>query len=61
MGTIEYTVEYLSILKKYIDSVKGEYDFILIDCPPTNNIITMAAFLMSDYLPCSYTDVPDKR
>lgn len=46
---MENTVEYLSILKNYIDSVKEEYDFVLIDCPPTNNIITIAAFLMSDY------------
>lgn len=43
-------VEYLSILKQFIDLVdmECEYDFIFIDCPPSSNVITQGAFLMSD-------------
>ncbi len=42
-------IQYLSILKNWVDTIKDEYDVILIDCPPSNNLITQSAFLMSDY------------
>lgn len=42
-------IQYLSILKNFVDTVKNEYDYIIIDCPPANNLITRSAFLMSDY------------
>ncbi len=42
-------IAYLSILKTYIDTIKENYDYILIDCPPSNNLITQSAFLLSDY------------
>lgn len=42
-------IQYLSILKNWVDTIKGNYDFIFIDCPPSNNLITQSAFLMSDY------------
>lgn len=42
-------IQYLSILKNWIDTIKEKYDFILIDCPPSNNLITRSAFLLSDY------------
>lgn len=42
-------IQYLSILKNWIDTIKDNYDIILIDCPPANNLITRSAFLMSDY------------
>lgn len=42
-------IEYLSILKRCIDTIRNEYDYILLDCPPTMNMITKSAFLMSDF------------
>lgn len=42
-------IQYLSILKNWINTIKDKYDFILIDCPPSNNLITRSAFLLSDY------------
>lgn len=48
---MEDNIEYMSILKGFIDSVleKRNYDFIIMDCPPSNNLITRSAFLLSDY------------
>lgn len=42
-------IQYLSILKSFVDTIRSDYDYILVDCPPTNNLITRSAFLMSDY------------
>lgn len=46
---MEDNIEYLSILKQFIDEIIGNYDYLFIDCPPSNNLITKAMFLMSDY------------
>lgn len=46
---MEDDIQYLSILKNWIDTIRDKYDIILIDCPPSNNLITRSAFLMSDY------------
>ena len=35
-------------LKKHIDKIKNDYDFILIDCPPSLGIITTNALTASD-------------
>jgi len=37
-------------LAEVISSVEEEYDLILIDCAPTESILTTAAYLASDYL-----------
>lgn len=37
-----------TILKRYIDSVKDSYDFILIDCMPSLGMITINALVAAD-------------
>ena len=32
-----------TLLKRYLDKVRDDYDFILIDCPPSLNILTINA------------------
>nr|WP_302598329.1 AAA family ATPase [uncultured Cellulosilyticum sp.] len=36
------------ILKKQLDTIKDEYDYIFIDCPPAVNILTINALTASD-------------
>jgi chromosome partitioning protein len=35
-------------LRVFLDKVKGNFDFILIDCPPTASLFSYSAFLASD-------------
>ena len=37
-----------TILKKSIASVRDEYDFIIIDCPPSLGLLTLNAFTAAD-------------
>ncbi len=39
-----------SLLDKSLAQVKTDYDVIVIDCPPTESILTLAAYLTSDYV-----------
>lgn len=41
------------ILKELLEPIKSNYDFIIIDCPPSINLITINAFTASDeiYIP----------
>lgn len=36
------------ILKKYVDEVRDEYDFVVIDCPPSLNTLTVNAMTTAD-------------
>ncbi len=36
------------VLKKSIEKVKGDYDFIIIDCPPSLGLITLNSFTAAD-------------
>jgi len=45
------SIENLLVLRDFIEDNKlnDRYDYILFDCPPSNNIITQSAFLYCDY------------
>lgn len=38
------------LIRDYILKIKSNYDLILIDCPPTESMLTTAAYMSSDYL-----------
>jgi chromosome partitioning protein len=38
------------ILKELMDTVKSDYDYIVIDCPPTLGLLTLNALAGSDYV-----------
>lgn len=40
----------LKILKKAIKNIDGEYDFIIIDTPPNLGVLSLNAFIASDYM-----------
>ena len=42
-------LQYYQILPNFLNSLKDNFDYIIIDCPPTNNIITSSTFLASDW------------
>lgn len=39
-----------TLLPKFLDKIKENYDVILIDCAPTESLLTIAAYLSSDYI-----------
>ena len=38
------------LLRDYIQGIKDHYDLVLIDCPPTESMLTTAAYMSSDWL-----------
>lgn len=38
------------LLRDFLREVKDDYDLVLVDCPPTESMLTTAAYLSSDYL-----------
>lgn len=48
--TIKTAVERAHVLKNYLNEVRGEYDLILIDCAPTESILSTAAYHAADYV-----------
>lgn len=37
-------------LKKQVNKVRGDYDYILVDCPPSLDMLSVNAFAASDYI-----------
>ena len=48
--TLKYPQQKEHLLRDYFDELRPDYDLILIDCPPTESVLTTAAYLASDYL-----------
>lgn len=44
-----FEIEKLAVVKNIINDVGGNYDYVLIDCPPNVNLVTQNAFFASDY------------
>ncbi|WP_202943745.1 ParA family protein [Heliomicrobium modesticaldum] len=38
------------LLKKYLDALKNDYDLIIIDCAPTESILTTSAYHATDFI-----------
>lgn len=38
------------LLRNFLDQVRSSYDLILVDCPPTESMLTTAAYLASDHV-----------
>lgn len=45
----EYTVRPIDVLKKEIEQILPQYDYVLIDCPPSLGLITQNGLVISDY------------
>lgn len=39
-----------TVMKKAIDSVKGNYDYVIIDSPPSLSLLTVNGMIVADYL-----------
>lgn len=48
--SMRYAIDRAHVLRDNIDELKGRYDLILIDCAPTESILSTAAYLASDYI-----------
>lgn len=48
--TIKTAVERAHLLKNYLDGVRNRYDLIIIDCAPTESILSRAAYHAADYV-----------
>ena len=39
-----------TVLKRYVDSVKQDYDYVLLDCRPSLGMLVINALSASDYV-----------
>jgi chromosome partitioning protein len=42
--------EWVKVFKKNLSEVEGDYDYIILDLPPSVSMITESAWVISDYL-----------
>ena len=50
------------LLRSYLEKIKDDYDFILIDCPPSLNILTINALTAADTVLVPIpNDIPEKE
>lgn len=54
----EHTITPMEVLKKEIEGIKDNYDYIIIDCPPNLGFITKNGIEISDYF--LIPTIPDK-
>lgn len=38
------------LLKRAVDRIEDRYDLVIVDCPPTESVLTTAAYLVADYI-----------
>lgn len=48
--TVRNSSDKSHLLKDFVQDVRHNYDLIFIDCPPTESMLTTAAYLAADYL-----------
>jgi chromosome partitioning protein len=48
--SMKYLADRAHMLRDYIQEVKANYDLILIDCSPTESILSTASYLASDFI-----------
>ncbi|GAA0570747.1 ParA family protein [Caenispirillum bisanense] len=47
---MRYATDRAHILRDYIDDIRDQYDLVLIDCAPTESILSTATYLATDYI-----------
>ena len=48
--TIKHAESRVHLLKSYLEEVRNLYDLIIIDCPPTESLLSHAAYHAADYV-----------